>query len=228
MKSKLSSQPESIKDSTTREKVLKKVRHALLEQADNPFHDIDFESSVYAPFEDEKDIQFAYELTRQGANFIYCESPSDMLGKVKALFDERGWKEAVCSEELLSGLLEHAGVKICHKSEDTLFQNVAVTSCECLVARTGSIVVSSRQDYGRSMPFTADIHVIIAFTSQVVEDIRQALAYLRAKYPERLPSMITFISGTSRTDDIEKIMINSGLGPKELYLFMADENSADK
>lgn len=227
MKSKLSKQPESIKDSTTREKVLKKVRHALLEQADNPFHDIDFESSVYTPFEDEKDIQFAYELTRLGANFIYCQSPSDMLNKVKSLFEERNWKEAACREELIAGLLEHAGI-IAHRGDDnSIFNTIAVTGCECLIARTGSIVVSSRQDYGRSLPFTCDIHVVIAFTSQVVEDIKNAINYLRSKYPDRLPSMMTVISGTARTDDLEKIMINEGLGAKEIYVFMADENSTD-
>lgn len=228
MKSKLAKQSESIKDSTTREKVLKKVRHALLEPADNPFQDIDFESSVYSPFEEEKDIQFAYELTRSGANFIYCESPADMLKKVKALFEERNWTEAACREELITGLLSHAGVSTYREKKGETFNTIAVTGCECLIARTGSIVVSSRQEYGRGLPFTCDTHIIIAFTSQVVEDIRHALVYMRSKYPERLPSMMTIISGTARTDDIERIMVNEGLGPKELYVFMADENSKDQ
>lgn len=228
MKSKPAKQSESIKDSTTREKVLKKVRHALLEPSDNPFHDIDLESSVYTPFEEEKDIQFAYELTRSGANFIYCESPADMLQKLKALFEERKWTEAACKEELIAGLLEHAGITPYPGKKEQTFNKIAVTSCEGLIARTGSIVVSSRQDYGRSLPFTCDIHVVIAFTSQVVDDMRQAFTYMRSKYPDRLPSMLTIISGTARTDDLEKIMVHEGLGPKELYVFMADENSTDQ
>lgn len=227
MKSKLAKQTEYLKDSTTREKVLKRVRNALLDPSDNPFKDLDNESSVYTSFDDEKDIQFAYELTRSGANFIYCESPSDMLSKVKSLFEERNWTEAACREELIEGLLEHAGVKS-YREKRGMFNKIAVTSCECLIARTGSILISSGQDYGMRLPIACDIHVVIAFTSQVVEDIGQALTFIRSKYPQRLPSMMSVISGTARTDDLEKIMVLEGLGPKEIYLFMADENSTDK
>lgn len=222
------SQQESLKDSTSREKVLKKVRHALIEPSDNPFADLDFESSVYSAMEEEKDIQFAYELSRLGAKFIYCKSPNDMLQKVKALFFENQWKEACCNEELIAGLLFHAGVSAYKSTEGSVFNQIAVTSCECLIARTGSIMVSSALDGGRRLPFTCDIHIVIAFTSQVVEDVKQAIEFLRKKYNSKLPSSVSIISGTSRSDDIEKIMIPAGHGPKELYVFMADEQSVDQ
>lgn len=227
MKSKLNGQTESIKDSTTREKVLKKVRHALLEPSDNPFPDLDIESSVYAKSEEEKDIQFAYELLKWGGKFIYCTSPNDMLTKVKALFLENKWDEACCNEELIAGLLKHAGVSTYESSNDTGFHKIGVTSCECLIARTGSILVSSSQDSGRRIPFTSDIHIVIAFTSQVVEDIRHGLDFMRRKYGPRLPSMISIISGTGRCADIENIMVPVGYAAKELYVFMADEDSTD-
>jgi L-lactate dehydrogenase complex protein LldG len=221
------SQSESLKDSTSREKVLKKIRHALLDPSDNPFTDLDFESSVYTAMDEDKDVQFAYELSRLGANFIYCKSPSDMLQKVKALFVENQWKEACCNEELIGGLLHHAGISAYTGSANSAFHHISVTSCECLIARTGSIMVSSALDGGRRLPFTCDIHIVIAFTSQVVEDIRHALDFIKKKYSSKLPSMVSIISGTSRSDDIEKIMIPAGHGPKELYVFMADEESVD-
>lgn len=226
MKSNYSGQAESLKDSTSREKVLKKVRHALLEPSDNPFPDLDIESSVYTRIDEEKDVQFAYELSKSGANFIYCQSPDDMLNKVKALFQEHKWVEACCNDELLTGLLEHAGVKTYANKANTAFHKIAVTGCECLIARTGSILVSSAQDSGRRLPFTADIHIVIAFTSQVVEDIKHALNFMRSKYQNKIPSMISIISGSSRSDEIEKIMVPGGHGPKELYVFMADEDQS--
>jgi L-lactate dehydrogenase complex protein LldG len=220
-------QTDSIKDSTTREKVLKKVRNALLEPSDNPFPDLDIESSVYAPIEEENDIQFAYELVKWGGKFIYCQSPTDMLNKVRALFTENKWNEACCNEELIAGLLRHAGINTYENKSDTVFHKIGVTSCECLIARTGSILVSSSQDSGRRIPFTSDIHIVIAFTSQVVEDIRQGIEFMRKKYGPRMPSMISIISGTSRSADIENIMVPVGHAAKELYVFMADENSTD-
>lgn len=227
MKSNYSKNTDSIKDSTSREKVLKRVRHALLEPSDNPFPGIDMESSVYVPIEEEKDIQFAYELSRLGAKFIYCQSPSDMLIKVKALFTEMGWDKACCNDDLITGLLEHAGVKAFTSTKQNEFYKVSVTGCECLIARTGSILISSEQASGRKLPFMCDTHVVIAFTSQVVLDIKQAFEYMRSKYSNKLPSMVSIISGTGRSDDIEKIMVPIGHGPGELYVFMADEESTD-
>jgi L-lactate dehydrogenase complex protein LldG len=227
MKSKLNGLTESIKDSTTREKVLKKVRHALLEPSDNPFPDLDIESSVYSNSEEEKDIQFAYELVNWGGKFIYCSSPNDMLNKVKALFAENNWSQACCNEDLIAGLLKHAGVDTYENNKDTTFHKIGVTSCECLIARTGSILVSSSQDSGRRIPFTSDIHIVIAFTSQVVEDIRHGLDFMRRKYGPRLPSMISIISGTSRSADIENILTPVGHAARELFVFMADEDSTD-
>lgn len=227
MKSNISGQSESLKDSTSREKVLKKVRHALLEPSDSPYPDLDIESSVYTKIEEEKDVQFAYELSELGANFIYCKSPEDMLNKVSALFIENKWSEACCNDELIIGLLQHAGVKTYSNLANSTFHKIAVTGCECLIARTGSILVSSAQESGRRLPFTADIHIVIAFTSQVVLDIKHSLDFIRRKYNYKLPSMISIISGPGRSDEIEKIMLPVGHGPKELYVFMADEDKLE-
>lgn len=227
MKNKLSPEQEHLKDSTSREKVLKKVRHALLEPSDNPFKDVDFESAIYKKPEEEDDILFALELSKLGGNFIYCTSPTDMLLKVKGLFIDNKWEEAWCNEELLTGLLNHAEIKTSTNNESS-FKKISVTSCECLIARTGSVLVSSALQSGRQLPLIADIHIVIAFTSQVVYDIKQAIEVLKMKYKDKVPSMISIITGTSRSDDIEKIMVTGGHGPKELYVFMADEGTTDK
>jgi len=227
MKSKAYGQSEPLKESTTREKVLKKVRHALLEPSDNPFADLDIESSVYVAPSEEKDIQFAYELVKWGGRFIYCQSPTDMLNKVKALFSENNWEEACCNEELIAGLLKHAGIKTYKNNSSSFTNKVGVTSCECLISRTGSILVSSAQESGRKIPFTSEIFIVIAFTSQVVDDIRQALDMIRKKYGPKLPSMLSIISGNSRSSDIENIMVPVDFTGKELYIFMADEESVD-
>ncbi len=224
---KNASESVSLKESTTREKVLKNVRNALLEPSDSYFKDIEMDSSVYVPMQEDIDIQFAYELTASGAKFIYCSSPSDMLQKVKALFADYKWTEACCNEELIAGLLNHAKISNYQSKPDAPYNHIAVTSCECLIARTGSIVMSSGLESGRKLPFTCDIHIVIAFTSQVVKDVKQAMEFLRIKYGQKLPSMISIISGTSRNDDIEKVMVPAGYGAKEIFVFMADEDSTD-
>jgi L-lactate dehydrogenase complex protein LldG len=60
--------------------------------------------------------------------------------------------------------------------------------------------------------------------SQLVNDLKDAFAFIKSKYSNRLPSSMTFISGPSKTADIEGIIVTGAQGPEELFLFLADEN----
>lgn len=222
-RNKLNSRPEHIRESTTREKVLKNIRHALIETSENPYPEVDFDSGIYKPMTEEGDINFAVEFSKVGGKFVFCNSASDMLVKVKAVFNDNSWKEAWCNEESLKGLLNHAGIVV-KKSEDGIEpMKVSVTSCEFLVARLGSIMMSSQQLSGRKLYSYPDVHIVIAFTSQIVPDIKQALTGVREKYAGRMPSMVSMVTGPSRTADIEKTLVMGAHGPKEVYVFLADD-----
>lgn len=221
---KLYSNPEHIRESTTREKVLKNIRHALIEPSDNPFPEVEFDSDVYKSMPEEADVNFAVEFTKVGGKFVFCDSPGDMLTKLSAVFTENEWNEAWCNEDSLAGLLNHAGIKTNRADSDPEPMKVAVTSCEFLIARLGSVMMSSQQYSGRRLYAYPEVHIVIAFTSQIVPDLKHALAGLRNKYKERLPSMVTLITGPSRTADIEKTLVMGAHGPKNIYVFMADDH----
>lgn len=222
---KLNSKPEHIRESTTREKVLKNIRHALIETSENPFTDVDFDSDIYTPMKEDGDINFAIEFTKAGGQFVFCDSAQDMLAKVKGLFSDKGWSEAWCNEESLTGLLNHSMVPVKRVNQGVEAMKIAVTSCEFLVARLGSIMMSSRQLSGRRMFSYPEVHIVIAFTSQIVPDLKQALSGVREKYAGKMPSMVSLITGPSRTADIEKTLVMGAHGPKELYVFLADDIS---
>jgi L-lactate dehydrogenase complex protein LldG len=97
--------------------------------------------------------------------------------------------------------------------------DVSVTSCESLVARTGSMLLSSAQN-GRTVSVYAPVHICIAHTNQLVFDIKDALGLVKKKYPADIPSLITFASGPSRTADIEKTLVTGIHGPKEVFCFL--------
>lgn len=217
--------PDHIRESTTREKVLKNIRHALIEPAVNPFQGVDKTSSVYQPLAEDPDINFAAEFTKVGGKFIFCESPEDMVIKVVSLFDGKLWEQAWANEPALIGLLNQAGIKVNKPGIDDRDMKVALTTCEFLISRLGSIMVSSAQISGRKMNVYPEIHVVIAFTSQIVPNLGDALIKIRNKYNGKLPSMVSVITGPSRTADIEKTLVMGAHGPKELYLFMADDQT---
>src|SRR5262249_43068275 len=101
-----------------------------------------------------------------------------------------------------------------------------ITLCECLVARTGSVIISSRQMSGRRLPFFPDVHVVLAYTSQLVGEIKDALQLIKLKYGDQIPSMITAITGPSRTADIEKTLVKGAHGPKEIFVFLVDDSNS--
>ena len=85
-------------------------------------------------------------------------------------------------------------------------------------------MVSSKQPSGRRLNVFPESHIVIAYSSQLVPDIKDALKKMQEKYHNNLPSLITVITGPSRTADIEKTLVMGAHGPKQLYLFLIDEN----
>jgi L-lactate dehydrogenase complex protein LldG len=101
--------------------------------------------------------------------------------------------------------------------------DASITSCKNLVARTGTIVLSSEQEMGRTSSVYAPIHICIAFTNQIVFDLQDVFNSIKSNQASQLPSLITFASGPSRTADIEKTLVTGVHGPKEVYCFLVEE-----
>jgi L-lactate dehydrogenase complex protein LldG len=100
--------------------------------------------------------------------------------------------------------------------------DVGITLCEALVARNGSVLVSNGSAAGRRLSIYPNIHIVLAYTSQLVMDLKDGFALLKEKYGDRLPSMISNVTGPSRTADIEKTLVIGAHGPKELFVFLID------
>jgi len=215
-----------MEESTSREKVLKKVRHALIYKTDNPYPNVDFDSPVYKPMNDTSDVNFAQEFTKAGGVFIYCENEAEVAGALSALYTECSWENIYCSEPELQFLLTQAGVPFESDEESIQFLKVSVTGCEFVIARLGSIMVSSQNS--RRLNVYPETHVVIAYVNQLVDDLKDAFSAIQAKYSGKLPSMISVITGPSRTADIEKTLVMGAHGPRELYIILVENPPADE
>jgi L-lactate dehydrogenase complex protein LldG len=213
-----------MEESTSREKVLKKIRNALIYKSDNPFPDIDLEKPLYKDFEDSIDITFAQEFTNAGGKFIFCEDENEFVLSLKFLAKENEWNNLFCTEPKLLEILNNEGISYNSGENEFLQMKVGITLCEALVARTGSVVVSSKHRSGRRLNVFPEIHVVMAYASQLVPDIKDAFKLMKEKYKSAIPSMITMVTGPSRTADIEKTLVMGAHGPKDLYVFLIDDN----
>jgi L-lactate dehydrogenase complex protein LldG len=96
-----------------------------------------------------------------------------------------------------------------------------VTECDALVAQTGSVLVTARSSGGRTLTVLPPHHIVLARRNQVVPDLSAAYERLRATHAaDSLPSFIGFITGPSRTGDIERILVLGAHGPKRLTILL--------
>ncbi|OQX81119.1 MAG: hypothetical protein B6D64_02365 [Bacteroidetes bacterium 4484_276] len=211
-------------ETTTREKILKSIRNALIDKASNPFPDVEFESSVYQPLKESIDVTFAQEFTKVAGKFIYCEDESDMAGKLKFVIHNNKLENVFCFEDSLKRLLEEHEIPFNYQPAEILNAMAGVTHCEFLIARFGSIMISSRQLSGRRLNIYPETHIVIAKTSQLVPDIKDALKKIKQKYEGDMPSVVSVITGPSRTADIEKTLVMGAHGPKQLFLLLVEDN----
>ena len=213
-----------MEESTSKEKVLKKIRDALIEKTEAPFPLIDTDTSVYQSMEEPLDVTFAQELLKVSGKFVYCESDDEFLSVLQAFILEKDWPVLFCYDEKIQRLLKQGGIPYESSPDRFNEMQIGITRCEYLIARLGTIMVSSRVSPGRRMNVFPEIHLILATTSQLVPDLKQALQNIRKKYGEDFPSMISLITGPSRTADIEKTLVMGAHGPKELYVFLLEDS----
>ncbi len=205
-----------------KDSVLKKIREALVQPTPLPFPKSEGQSSVFEPLSQELEVEFAERFTALQGKFAFCFDRKDLQNQFKQLVADRKWSKIYCVDENISQLLE--GEERFLKGLPQLSAcDVALTTCEYLVARTGSVVMSAAEPSGRNTSVYAPVHVCIAYTSQLVYDVKEALEGIKEKYGNRLPSLITFATGPSRTADIEKTLVVGIHGPKEVYVFLVDD-----
>jgi L-lactate dehydrogenase complex protein LldG len=212
-----------MEDSTSKEKVLKRIRNALITKTNNPFPSVDFESSVYNDIEESLDVAFAQEFINVSGKFVYCENERDLLDNLQFIVNEFKGKKVFCREDIIKGYLQKAEIPFNSEEEEFLNTAIGITGCEYLIARLGSIMISSRQQSGRRLHVYPEIHMIIAYTSQLVPDLKQAFHQMKARYGDKLPSLISVITGPSRTADIEKTLVMGAHGPREVYVFLVED-----
>jgi L-lactate dehydrogenase complex protein LldG len=205
--------------STARNNILKRIRMALATPTPLPFPQAEGKENPVQPPEQDLVVEFAEQFSALQGKFIFCLNEGELAQSLEKLFSQNQWTKIYCGEEPLRR----------HIHPNALYNEIgsceaSVTSCEALIARTGSIMLSSVQE-GRVPSVYAPVHVCVAYTSQLVYDIKEGLEHMKEKYKTGLPSLITLATGPSRTADIEKTLVVGVHGPKEVYCFVVDDQS---
>ncbi len=209
---------------TAKEKILKKVRQALIFKAKAMYTNIDLESNLYAQPKNEEPLleTFARNFTQEHGQFVFCDNKFDFIDKMLTLVERKRFKNLHCWEQELQQQFKESGVAFIGDKKMLEKAQVGITTCEGLIARTGSILMSSTKN-SRQLTIFPQVHIVVAYTSQVVMELKDAMLHIKNKYGRNIPSMLCFTTGPSRTADIERTLVIGAHGPKELFVFLIDD-----
>jgi len=205
-----------------RTKILNRITEALKKPVSIPFPDQTSDNPVFLPTKNELAIDFAENFTSLLGKFIYCVDEAELVNKLAQLIHAHKWEKIYSLESgWLEDMKEFSFDPV--TTDDLAGCDASITLCEHLIARTGTIVLSSQQLSGRTTSVYAPIHICIAYTHQLVFDVSDSLAQFK-KESDQLPSMISYATGPSRTADIEKTLVVGVHGPKEVYCFLVEKH----
>ena len=100
---------------------------------------------------------------------------------------------------------------------------IGITSADYCMADTASLVMRTRPGQGRSVSLVPSIHIGVIYLEQIIRDLKELYALLSFDPDVRhegLTNCMTFISGPSKTADVEATMVHGAHGPREVYVYV--------
>ena len=225
-----------------REKILGRIREALKARAPLPGHHGEVVEGFAGPDRDTfanwlpavgntkkaKFAAFAAASEALKTDFRRVEDEAAAPKELRTIAKEEGWSkvaahhadviDAACKKLKLPTLWTDGGYVV-NEMESC---DVGISVCDALVAQTGTVVLTSKSGGGRALSVLPPHHVVLANAKQMVRDLPAAFALLKKNYGNDYPSMMTLITGPSRTGDIERILVLGAHGPKKLTVLCHD------
>lgn len=185
-------------------------------------------------------------LIKQCANIhtdIKISSTSTLPQDLQAIVDHYGgqsvitWKDERLKDYGLSPLMTEQWPQVnielyewnAQQPEENIRQaekaNIGITISEMTLAESGTAVLFSSKNRGRSVSFLPEKSIILIPKSTIVPRMTQAARWISEKIRrgDNIPSCINFITGPSNSADIEMILIVGVHGPVQAtYLVIED------
>lgn len=218
----MATETKTVMSLSSRENILNKIKQSLKKPTPVPFPNRNSADFVYQMPSQELELEFAEHFTKLQGRFSFCATMQELAQQLSTLTKSRQWEKIICKEQDLKQNLASNGFTELNEKVSLHDCDAAITTCEALIARTGTILLSNNTASGRATSVYAPVHICIAYTKQLVYDISDSLNLMKEKYGNHLPSVVSLATGPSRTADIEKTLVVGVHGPKEVFCFLVD------
>lgn len=183
--------------------------------------------------------EFVAEVTKAGGRPVVVRSPEEAQQQLVELFrfyEPRSalcWQHPVLKKLQLAEFLPSQGVErvdfevlapqdFDHRRGTILAADIGITSADCAVAETGSLVMAHGAGFERVASLLPPVFVAVVERAQIVPDLFDVVEHFGGRLPDRLPSNITFITGPSKTGDIESKLVTGVHGPGKWHVIVID------
>lgn len=216
----------NLSERTNKEQILAKVREAVMTKDENLFKDVNMQDDTWTPFkeEDGADFTFVERFIENGGIFVYFESKDNFLDAMKQYVVENQWEPLCTTSKKMADVFKDSNIKLSHDYTTKRKKTVSITDCECLIAHTGSVVVTDKCAGSRQAYSNADILLVFASPSQIVASMKDAIHFVKEKYGSEKPSETVIISGASKSIEIDNQLVVGAQGIKQLALFLVEED----
>ena len=200
------------------QKFIEKIKDATKQSQALNVNKADVDERVYTDKNMSLIDEFQQEFEKVGGEFYLSESVEETTEILRKIIKENSWRNIFCVDRELIDNHGNIGAdfitdfKILSKAE------AGLNGCEFIAARTGSIIISSMQKNGRRLNIFAPSMIYIAQKSQLVKDIQEGISEIFGRSAKKSLSLISIVTGPSRTADIEKTLILGMHGPKRVLL----------
>ena len=165
------------------------------------------------------DELFTLNYKKNGGKFIYCENLDEVREQFENILEENDWfeKDVLCFEDKIKVLLDENKLPHIGIGDPVFFFG----SCENLIAEEGAVLFSSNQiKHYKPSELPTNI-VILATTSQILNNKNDGMRMIKQKYISHYPSNITSIKyfEKSQNDDF----LTHGSSPKNIYLLLLED-----
>lgn len=184
--------------------------------------------------------RFAETARLRSWNLFRAASPEEAIGYVAELATSQAVSQIARSDQPvfhdlpLDSALEALGVTSTVISHDEgksrsylrnhiIGSGIGITGADYAVAETGSVVVLPRKGLSRLVSLVPPVHVAIVRPRDIVESLDDVFLFRRLEYHRTggaMGSYLNFITGPSRTADIEMKLVVGVHGPREVHLVL--------
>lgn len=103
--------------------------------------------------------------------------------------------------------------------------DIGITGAQWAVAETGTLVLESEEERHRLASLVPTVHVALVEAARLRQTLGEVLRAINDKGPDGLSPTVTFITGPSRTSDIELTLAIGVHGPAELFVIIIEGES---